>query len=557
MKKFFALVVFAVAAGFRRFRRFPPKRKRKHKIHLLMPEIDGQTVIFRWRVEPMTALYRRSSFRLTFPAAVDLSRVPARLWCDILLICLHTHWLLLRPCEVHLPLILSEPEKRFWLELLQNAADTLESLRWQPSDAHLPLILSEAEKRFWLQLLQNVADTLESLRRRMRPAVPLGIQLIDGALQVPHEMVDGVGYGTAFSSGKDSLLQAALLFELTERPLLVATTSPLPSLSDHETVRRREVFQAIQERSNPVFVEVVSDLRSSYDKDFSRKLYRIYVNVLTDPYLFMANLLAVGAALGRTRLFMASEAEVQENAEIAGRIVQHPDFSYSAATQRALARLLEPYGFRFGALTWPLYSTQVQRLLWARYPDLCDLQYSCWQVQPGQKTCSHCEQCLRIAMTALADGHNPERMGIDLDSVIAYAPEWARLEPAPPKPTRRISVAEHQRKLVGGMIKRTSVSQLAAIIARDQPSRLQMETTRRMLVRYQRLRKNFTALPDAPELGVREAFLDWLDPDLRDQLTAIYTSYFPREPRAEHSGVFERSGILTERARSKLDALTS
>jgi hypothetical protein len=517
MKKFFVLMAFAVAAA---FVLLPPKRRRLHKIYLFMPEIDGQTVIFRWRIEPMTALYRRCSFRLTFPATVDLSRVPARLWCDILLICLHTHWLLLRPCEVH-----------------------------------LPLILSESEKRFWLQLLQNAADTLESLWRRPRPVGPLGIQLIDGGQQVPHEKVDGVGYGTAFSSGKDSLLQAALLFELTERPLLVTTTSPLSPLRDHETARRREVFEAIQERRNPVFVEVVSDLRTSYDIEFSRKKrYTIYVSELSDPYLFMANLLAAGAALGRTRLFLASEAEVQANAEIAGRIVQHPDFSYSAATQRALARYLEPYGFRFGALTWPLYSTQVQRLLWARYPDLCDLQYSCWRVQPGQKTCSRCEQCLRIAMTALVDGHNPERMGIDLDSIIAYAPEWARLEPTPSKQTHRILIAGHQRKLVGGMIKRTSVFRLAAIIARYQWSRLLRKTTWRMLVRYQRLRRDFTALPDIPEQGVREAFFDWLDPDLRDRLTAIYLAHFPCEPRAEHLGVFERSRILAERARSKLDA---
>jgi hypothetical protein len=385
---------------------------------------------------------------------------------------------------------------------------------------------------------------LESFWRRPRPTGPLGIQLIDAARQVPNERVDGVGYGTAFSSGKDSLLQAALLFELTERPLLVATTSPMPPFSDHETARRREVFDAIQERRNPVFVEVVSDLRSNWDNEFAHKQgYLVAVNELSDTFLYMANLLAAGAALGRTRLFLASETEVQENAEIAGRIVQQKHFMYSAATQRALARYLEPYGFRFGALIWPLYSTQVQQLLWARYPDLCDLQYSCWRVQPGQKTCNRCEQCFRIAMTALVNGHNPERMGIDLDSIIAYAPEWARLE-----------IAEHRRKLVGGMIKRITVFRLAAIIARYQPSRLLTKSTLRMLVRYQRLRSNFSALPDAPDLGVREAFFDWLDPDLRDRLTAIYMSHFPSEPRSEHLGVFERSRILAERAMSKLDA---
>ncbi len=39
--------------------------------------------------------------------------------------CLHPHWLLLRPCEIHLPLKLGAPLKKFWLQLLQNGMDTL------------------------------------------------------------------------------------------------------------------------------------------------------------------------------------------------------------------------------------------------------------------------------------------------------------------------------------------------------------------------------------------------------------------------------------------------
>src|SRR5262249_34892208 len=135
------------------------------------------------------------------------------------------------------------------------------------------------------------------------------------------------------------------------------------------------------------------------------------VNSLTDTFLYTSSLLATGAVLGATRLFVASEAEVQENTIINGKIIQHRHFMYSAATQRALARLLAPYGLYFGSLTWPLYSMQVQQLLWARYPDLCDLQYSCWRVEKGQAACSQCEQCLRISLTALASGADPERMG--------------------------------------------------------------------------------------------------------------------------------------------------
>jgi hypothetical protein len=100
-----------------------------YKVSLSAPEIRGRTAIFRWSVEPAASLYTSSSFQLTFPSFVDLSRVPQRLWWDILLVCLHQHWLLLRFCEIYLPLQLSEAEKCFWLQLLQNAADTLESTR--------------------------------------------------------------------------------------------------------------------------------------------------------------------------------------------------------------------------------------------------------------------------------------------------------------------------------------------------------------------------------------------------------------------------------------------
>src|SRR5436305_14724481 len=102
-----------------------------HRIDLSPPVLDGQTAIFRFRVEPATALYRKTSFALTFPSSVDLSRVPRRLWWDILLLCLHPHWLLLRPCEVHLPLRLSAGERLFWLQLLRNGADTVDAYRGQ------------------------------------------------------------------------------------------------------------------------------------------------------------------------------------------------------------------------------------------------------------------------------------------------------------------------------------------------------------------------------------------------------------------------------------------
>ena len=74
-----------------------------------------------------------------------------------------------------------------------------------------------------------------------------------------------------------------------------------------------------------------------------------------------------------------------------------------------------------------------------------------------------------------------------------------------------------------------------------------------MLAAYHRLRKRVQGLPDPPNLGVREAFLAWLDPDLREQIAAIYTTYFPLEQESRHWDVFERSRVLTKRATSALE----
>lgn len=488
----------------------------------MAPVVDGRTAIFRWQVAPETTLYRKTSFTLTFPSSVDLSRVPPRLWWDILLICLHPHWLLLRPCQVHLPVRLNAPERQFWVRLLQNGA-----------------------------------DTLEAYGQRQLPSEPLGIEIVDGNLDIPRTVISGSGYGTAFSSGKDSLLQAGLLSELTTKPLLVTTTSPLPPLVDHETARRREVLAAIQSRRDLRLVEVSSDYRRSYDNGFAGRLgYRPAVSELSDTFLYMSSLLAAGAALGATRLFLASEAEVQDNTVLDGKIVQHSHFMYSAATQLALARLLAPYGIRFGSLTWPLYSMQVQQLLWARYPDLCDLQYSCWQMGPEEATCSRCKQCLRMAVNVLASGDDPQRMGIDLRKMIDCAPT---LEPfangartGPPALPQEIG-AQRRQALVMDAVRRTDLLHLATVLARGSPRRLLSRDTFERLRTFRRLRKQARGWPKLPALGVREAYFDWLDPDLRPSLVAIYTRHFRREPRSRHIDMFERSRTLATRASSSLD----
>ncbi|MGH7006192.1 MAG: hypothetical protein ACREIP_19785, partial [Alphaproteobacteria bacterium] len=164
---------------------------------------------------------------------------------------------------------------------------------------------------------------------------------------------------------------------------------------------------------------------------------------------------------------------------------------YSAATQRALSGLLAPYGIRYGSLTWPLYSMHVQEVLWARYPDLCDLQYSCWRVGPGEASCSQCSQCLRIAMTALAAGHDPQRMGIDLEKLMAFSADW---EPAAASAlTADMLPREWVRRrfdaLILDVILRTSPLHLAMVLAQGSARRLIARPTLAAVGALRRLRK--------------------------------------------------------------------
>jgi hypothetical protein len=493
------------------------------QIHLEPPLVQGRTATFRWQVTPHTPLYRKTEFTLRFPEAVDLSRVPERLWWDIFLIVTHAHWLLLRPCEIRLPVRLGPGEVRFWQEHLRTGLDTL---ALHPNGKGPP-----------------------------PPPVPLGIEIVDGDYEIPRARIEGTGHGTSFSGGKDSLLQAALLAELTERPLLVATTSPMPGTNDHETTRRRQVFAAIQARRSVHFVEVESDLRSNWDQGFAAAQgYAVGVNEITDAFLYAGALVAAGAATGATRLFLASEVEVQENAVIGGKIVQHPHFMYSAATQRAISALLSPYGMRYGSLTWPLYSLHVQRLLWTRYPDLCDLQYSCWLVAKDEAACSRCPQCLRLACVALEGRHDPQRMGMDLEKLAAFACTWKPRWTGSPGPdgTPRELVSRRFERLLCDSIRRISPWHVARVAARGRVLELFSRRTRGIVAAFRGMNRRARDYPPPPRIGFREGFCDWLDPELRDRLAAIFRRHLPAEPRGAHAAVLERSDAMTARAAAAL-----
>jgi hypothetical protein len=328
----------------------------------------------------------------------------------------------------------------------------------------------------------------------------------------------------------------------------------MPPLADHVTARRRHVLAAIQTRRNPLFIETVSDFRSNWDNSFAGQLgYRLAVNELTDTFLYTSSLLAAGTALGFTHLFVASETEIQENALIDGKIVQHSHLMYSAATQRALAGIFLPYGLKFSSLTWPLHSKQVQQLLWRRYPDLCDLQYSCWRVGADQETCSECEQCLRVAVTALETGDDPQRMGIDLCKLLKFAGTW---QPTTPRRTSFSLPQDEAADLVGARvvesIRRTSIAHVGKTMTSSRTGWSLLNVMKTMW-RFRNLQRRFHHFPEPRRMGVREAFFDWLDDDLRSSLVTIYRSHFPVEPRHEHQLIFERSRTLTARALSPLE----
>src|SRR5438876_302273 len=99
--------------------------------HRVMREIwiDAPLVVqdrieFSLRVEPQTALYHRTAFFLRFPGPIEPALFPDRLLWLMALLCLHSHWALLRPCRVHLPVRLGEGEKELWLRLLDATVVT-------------------------------------------------------------------------------------------------------------------------------------------------------------------------------------------------------------------------------------------------------------------------------------------------------------------------------------------------------------------------------------------------------------------------------------------------
>jgi len=480
-----------------------------NRIELAEPEVGSSAVTFRWTVEPPSALYHRLSFRLAFPPEVDVARVPRALWWRIALLCLHPHWALLRPCVVRLPVRLPPGEREAWLRLVDAAVDTLEASRGTSDNAR-------------------------------------GVEIAEGPRAAPPwERVREAGRcATAFSGGKDSLLSAGLLAELTDGPVLVATTSPLPPLHDHATARRRRVLAEIARRRAVTLVEVVSDFRSATDNHFADRMgYPVAVSETTDTHLYLSALLAAGSALSATHFFVASENEVQENVDVKGRVVQHTHFMYSAATLSAVGAILAPAGLSVSSLTPSLHADQVQRLLVSRYADLYDLQYSCWLVGEKESACSRCSKCLSVALGVLAAGGSPARMGIDLAGLL-LAPHEIRLEDPGAAALPGQLVARRIREQRVRHLRAIPVRRVAAALLRPRPTGLLSPRGARALLAFRRLRGANTGARVAPEPGWRPGWLRFTDPLLAGRLAPIYGAAFPADDPSADSGVLGRSEAL-------------
>jgi hypothetical protein len=237
---------------------------------------------------------------------------------------------------------------------------------------------------------------------------------------------------------------------------------------------------------------------------------------------------------------------VQDNVEVGGRIVQHPHCMYSRASQRAIQSLLAPLGLRYGSLISALHSEQVQQLLWTRYADLCDLQYSCWRVGPEQAACSRCGQCLRVALSVLALGESPERMGIDLVPLLLAQSGWQpRRCTGDALPAAAVAARLHAQ--VVRSLAATPASRVLAALARGGPRRflrLLRPDAWRALAAYTRLRWRVAAAGETPAPGYRAGFLCGLEPWIGGPVAAVFAEHFPAAATDDHAGILERGERL-------------
>lgn len=457
-------------------------------------------VTFAWEQEPAGDLYCQTSFTLTFPGTVDVSDVPDEVWWRIAMWCTFPHWVLLRPVQVELPFRLSPQERELWLRLCDAVQWTLEAK-------------------------VDSADLSRAVE-----FVEIGAFLPRGSRDPTHQETVA-----CFSGGRDSLTQYGLLRELGEPTVLATTRSPRPGSVEHTSTRFEYVLSEIQRRTSVPLFLVESDFRSVVNNGFAGQ-YGMAVTELTDCLLYQAVAVVVAWVRGADHVTMASEYEVQATQRRGGVIAQHPHVMYSATTLRALSALVAPWGMAVSGLTAPLRQFQVQRLLASRFPDLSDLQYSCWELSEGQGACSACRECARVAWALLADGNDPALASIDLRVLLLTGPGWV-----PP-----VSQSGPGGD-VSGESRRHRRRQLAAVdpdlvgqcVNHDQAA----------IAAFDELRRQAIGDPSEPlgeEPGYCADYLDLLDHRHRDALAQIFGQYFSRDQDVDTAAARDRINTLSD-----------
>jgi hypothetical protein len=485
------------------------------RVRLDVPRLEHGAVFFSWDVSPPSELYARTSFFIRFPPELDVGRVPPMLWWRIMLGCLYPHFALLAPCRVEIPVSLGPAEHEFWLRLIDVAAVNLAAQGAPHWDGRLVELMDEGP------LAAPVPIRAESAR-----------------------------VAAAFSGGKDSLVQSSLLAELTERPLLVTVASPVDWLVDAESPARARALAGIVARRDVELIEVRSDYRSSWDNTFAvRNGCAIYMNEMCDVLLYEMSTLAVAAANGIGRAFLASEADLQYSAQVGEEIIQHWHFTATATAQGAFNPMLARFGLRLGSVNYPLHITEVMALLWRRYRDVADLQFSCWSAHDGAQACSECGQCAQVAFAILAEGQSPTTAGIDPIRLLRADAPW-RTDVPGPRP--KLHETRRARNNYERWILSTPTRRVAKILAGD-PNVSGGSDLRAALDFHRQLRRRERRAPRPPAGGYVSGFLELIDADLRGPLKAIFDQHISAAPEADFRDTVARSKKLARWIGEPLD----
>lgn len=480
------------------------------------PHVDGQRVRFSWSIDPDPGLYTRNEFSITFPARVELGRIPEQLWLRLPLICMHPHFALLRPCNVILPGELPDGEAEFWQRLIDAAIWTLESQVPDPGEA--------------------------SFTTRTRRGVEIAS---DGPPIGPLPPSPSTGGSVAsFSGGRDSITQAALLLDTGQEPLLVTTISHRDGSREFDTGRFRAALDGTRRLTGLDVIEVESDFRANLN-NFHPLASRCETaaSVISDALLYFVNCLVVAWSRGATDVFLAHEAEGDSSVVRDGMVAQDCYFMYSTATILALDSLIAPAGIRYRNGIAGLEQLQVQQLLNARHPELRDLQYSCWSQEAGEDVCNRCFSCFKAALHLASDGIPPSRIGHDLDTLLIANRDWT---PGAQLEHQELINEQHQHTIdwIDGqlvkILRELRQDDLAALVP---DGRLSSQAR----AAFEQLHAMAMARPEPPARpGYLRGFVDLLDDPQRGRLEAIIAEHFEPEPVENYAGELARTKLLSE-----------